>query len=62
MTEVCCKDSNELKHGKSLALSKHLGAGGYNDHRYSMRWSGLGRAGIDTSAGVFIGYLTEDAD
>lgn len=52
MTVICCKDSNEIKHGECFVLSKHLSAGGYNYYYYSLHGCGLGRAGTDTSGDV----------
>ena len=45
MIGSCCKDSNEIKNGRCLGLSKPVGAGGYNYYYYSMQWHGLGKTG-----------------
>lgn len=60
MDEICSKDSNELKYGKCLALCKHLGAGGYNYHHYSLGWSEWGRDLMPQ--GCTPQFLSQDAD
>lgn len=49
-----------LKYGKCLALCKHLGAGGYNYHHYSLGWSEWGRDLMPQ--GCTPQFLSQDAD
>lgn len=37
MIEICCEDANEIKHGKYLVFSEHLGAVVYNYYYYSLQ-------------------------